>query len=300
MQSQNTWENLCRYTPNHSTSAILALLFLINGGQSLYWYLVFGDMSCSGNGLGSGIHTLGLRETRSERRVFSQLGINLECPEPFTRDISWLALHTLVCCRHLQETVKHERLPDLGKKYTLKPTTIWFTLTWKFSRIYWLGGEPATQPVLGLSTSIGFESKDQPFKTAKEVFSKVGCIQWHILQRAHFLGQEVWVGMKPFLIRIRCWAWGEPCWNTLVWRQMLLYHLQSKVAKKRGALLRSTDPEEPFLGVTECWCLSCFWLCLNPWQHLVLNHSMENCWDPWLDEGVKRNLVRTEVGGQPQ
>lgn len=46
--------------------------------------------------------------------------------------------------------------------------------------------------------------------------------------------------------------------NTLVWRQMLLYHLQNKVAKKRGALLRSTDPEEPFLGVTEGWCLSCF------------------------------------------
>lgn len=234
MQSQNTLENLCRYTPNHSASAILALLFLINGGQSLYWYLVFGDMSCSGNGLGSGFHTLGLRETRSERRVFSQLGINLECPEPFTRDISWLALHTLVCCGHLQETVKHEHLPDLGKKYALKPTSIWFTLTWTFSRIYCLGGEPTTQPVLELSTSMGFKSKDQPFKTAKEVFSKVGCLQWHILQRTHFLGQEVWVGMKPFLIRIRCWAWGtlwcggrcfstifktkwlrrgEPCWG---------------------------------------------------------------------------------------
>lgn len=98
--------------------------------------------------------------------------------------------------------------------------------------------------------------------------------------------------MKLFLIRIRCWAWGEPCWNTLVWRQMLLYHLQSKVAKKRGALLRSTDPEESFLGVTECWCLNCFWLCLSPWQHSVLIHTMENCWDPWLDGGVKWNLVR--------
>lgn len=71
-------------------------------------------------------------------------------------------------------------------------------------------------------------------------------------KRTHFLGQDVWVVRKPFRIRIRRWVLGPRC-DMLECShvQAEAFHgLGSRMAKQRGALLRSTDPEEPFVGGT--------------------------------------------------